>query len=110
MSERSYRRLFRLWARDARDVAAEVDEEIAAHLQMRVDDLVRRGWAPEAARAEAARRFGDMDEARRRLRATAREGEGRIRMREWLGSVRQDAAHAGRQARRAPGFTALAVL
>ncbi|HKG96157.1 MAG TPA: ABC transporter permease [Gemmatimonadaceae bacterium] len=107
MRKQPYRRLFRL---RARDVAAEVDDEIAAHVQMRVEDLVRRGWGAEAARAEAVRRFGDLGEARRRLRATAREREGRIRMREWLESVRQDAAYAVRQARRAPGFTALAVL
>ena len=99
MGERPlYRRLLDLRPRGGRDVEREVDDEIRAHLQMRVEHLVRRGWDPEEARAEALRRFGDVDQARRQLRATARERDGRVRLREWLASVRQDVTYALRQA------------
>src|SRR5580692_12139262 len=52
-----------LWRRYARlfgpDPAADVKDELRFHLEAKIDDLVREGWGPEAARQEAERRFGD---------------------------------------------------
>src|SRR5688500_7700677 len=104
-----YRRILRLWPIRARRAASEMDEEIAAHMRMRVDDLVRQGMTPEAANEEARRRFGDLNEARRRLHAAARQREAALRHRDLLGSIGSDIAYALRQARRAPGFTALSL-
>ena len=48
------RRVFRLpWRRGAR-IRADVDEEIAFHLDMRAEELVSRGMAPSDARERAA--------------------------------------------------------
>ena len=48
-----------------------MDEELAFHFDSAVADLERRGLAPDAAHAEAARRFGDVRRYRGELRAIA---------------------------------------
>ena len=63
--------------------------EIESHVAMRAADLVRAGMAPDEARREALRRFGDFTEARRRLHAGARQREASKSHRDWLGSVRR---------------------
>ena len=72
-----FRRLFRLDARGRVDPAREVEDEIDAHIALRIEALVRQGLTPDAARAEALSRFGDLDTARRRLRAAC-TGSGRM--------------------------------
>ena len=91
-------------------MAGEVDDEIRFHLEMRTAQLVAFGLSPEEARAEAARRFGDVDVARLHLQRSARRRETRMLRRERLEAVWQDVAYALRQLRRAPGFTAAVVL
>ena len=105
-----YRRLFDLRLGGRARVDAEMDLEIEAHLAMRTADLVRAGMAPDAARREAERRFGDFARARRRLHEAAREREAAMQQRDRLGAIIADLRYAARQARRAPGFTTLAVV
>jgi predicted permease len=57
MAESSGRRWSRIFKPDAR---AEVDEELAFHLEQRVRDNLARGMAPEAALAAAEQRLGDL--------------------------------------------------
>jgi putative ABC transport system permease protein len=104
-----YRRLFDLRLGGRKRVDDEMDREIDAHIEMRIADLVRAGMSPEDARREAEARFGHFDSARRRLHAAARERDAALRQRDRLGSIVADIRYAGRQARRAPGFTALAI-
>lgn len=106
---RGYRRLLDLGLGGRRQVDADMDLEIETHLAMRTADLIRAGRAPDAAREEAIRRFGDFEAARRQLHAAARQREAAMRQRDWMGSLVGDFRFALRQARRAPGFTALAV-
>ena len=106
---KSYRRLFDLRLGGRARADAEMDLEIESHLEMRVADLVRAGWSPDAARDEAMRRVGHFDTARRQLHTAARQREAAKRQRDWLGSLAADVRYAIRQAKRAPGFTALAV-
>ena len=85
------KRLFRLALR-RRDVVHEnVDEEIALHLEMRAKQLEAQGLTPDEARREARHRFGDTPATRRSLRASAEHREDRLRVREWLDELRQDA-------------------
>jgi predicted permease len=102
------RRLFRLAGRS--DSARDADDEIALHLQLRIDDLVRSGMSPEDARAEAERLFGAVEEERARFADSARRRDGRMQFREWLESVGQDVRYAFRTLRRDAGFTIFAVL
>ncbi len=91
-------------------VADEVDEELDFHLDMVIRELTERGQSPEAARAEALRRFGDLAEVRARCRSLGEAREREERRTEYLAELRQDATLALRQLRRAPAFTAVAVL
>jgi predicted permease len=104
------RRLFRLATRRPDSVRAEADEEIRLHLRLRTEQLIREGLSPGAARAEAERRFGSLDEARRSLHSSAQRREDRMRMREWLDAARRDLRLAARGLLRAPLFTATAVI
>ena len=105
----SIRRLFRLAPRRPVDADAEVDDEIRFHLEARTEQLVAGGLARDAARAEALRRFGDMEAARGRLRHGAQRRRARMLRRERLEAVWQDVSFALRQMRRSPGFTAAVV-
>ena len=108
-ARRGYRRLFDLRFGGRVGPDAEMDLEIERHLAMRTADLVRAGMSPETAREEAMRRFGDFDEARRRLHAAARQREAAVRQRDTIGSIIADFRFAVRQARKAPGFTLLTI-
>jgi predicted permease len=57
MSTPIWRRYLRLFGTD---VAADVDDELQFHLAMRTEELVEEGWAPEEARQEAERLFGNV--------------------------------------------------
>ena len=105
-----YRRWFRLHSGRREDVERELDDEIEAHIALRVEGLIARGDTPEAARAEALRRFGDPIEAKRRLRETVRMREGALKRSELGDGIRRDVKLAFRQARSAPGFAALTVV
>jgi putative ABC transport system permease protein len=102
------RRVFRLGL--FRRAAAAVEEEFAFHLDMRASELVSQGWEPEAARAEARRQFGDLDEARNFCKRTDERRERQTMRTELLGGLTQDASFAMRTLRRAPAFTLVAAL
>ncbi len=46
--------------------------EIAQHIELRTEELISEGMPPEAARAEALRSFGSVDEVSRECREIAR--------------------------------------
>jgi len=110
MTERPFRRAFRLTFGGRRRIEREMDEEVAFHLQARIDQLVQRGLSPEAARAEALRRFGSLDDARRRLHASATHKERHMHSRERIDALRRDCRQTLRSLRRSPGFVIVTVL
>jgi putative ABC transport system permease protein len=102
---------FRLPWRSARTLDADVDEELRFHLDMRTAELMKRhGLDSAAARAEAMRQFGDIDDARRYVRAMDQRIEAASRRRLLMESVRQDLTRAVRSLRRNPGFTTIVAL
>jgi predicted permease len=103
------RRAFRL-ARARPKIADDVDAEVAFHLHMRAEELVARGWSREAARAEALRRFGDVQRWSEAMGDVDRDRVGRERRAEWWDAVRQDLRYTLRGLRRQPGFAAGVVL
>src|SRR5687768_8403229 len=72
------RRAFWYLRRRPATVAAEVDEELDVHLQMRVDELTAQGVPPDEARREALRLFGDVEGTRAYCRRQDLEKEGRM--------------------------------
>ena len=90
--------------------AAEVDSELAFHLEQRIQANIDKGMSPDAARRAAIERFGNVGNVRdecTRLLAEDRRAEAR---RDWFGDVRQDLRFALRSAVRAPLFSLLATL
>jgi predicted permease len=101
------RRLLRLVTR--RSMQQDADEEIRLHLALRTQQLRDEGMSPEAARAEAERRFGAVEDERRQARASAARRERRLRWQDWLDLLRGDLRYAFRTLRREAGYTAFAL-
>src|SRR5688572_33229865 len=88
------RRLFDLMLR-RRDLSRrDVNAEIALHLELRVEQLVRHGLSREGAEREARKRFGPMENAIVMLEETAHQRDRRMTFRDWLDSTLQDARYA----------------
>jgi predicted permease len=104
------RRTFRFPRRGAVQVAADVDEELAFHLDRVAAELVDDGWLPEAARVEARRRFGDLEGTRKYCCAVDASKERQMKWIERFAELGQDLRFAGRQLWKSPVFTLVAVL
>ena len=104
------RRVLRRALRKLGNVRRGVDAEIEFHLEMRVRELVAKGYSPAEAEAEARRRFGDMDRARADCVATDHRIRRRGNRRDVMTDTWQDARVAWRQLRRRPGFAIVAIL
>jgi len=92
------------------ELERQVEEELLAHLDMLIEEHLAAGMSPEAAEAQARRRFGDL----RRLREKGvriRRGNGRqARLRSVLGDFTTDARIALRCLGRDPSFAAVTIV
>ena len=85
-----------------RRMYGELSEEIRAHLEERVEELVASGMARGDAQAKARRAFGNV---------TLTEEDGRAVWRWlWVENMLEDVQYGWRVLRKSPGFTAVAVL
>ncbi len=100
-AETGWRRYLRFWGSNVR---ADVDEELRHHLELLTEDLRAQGLSAEAARAEALRRFGDVERVRHACEAESGALEASTQRTEWWDSLRQDLAYALRSLRRSPGL------
>src|SRR5687768_2986192 len=107
---RMMRRVFNFPWRSRRRIAADVENELAFHMDSRVQELVATGVTPDEARSRALMEFGDLDDARRYMLAVDREIESSNRRREYVRDTIADIRYAARRMRAAPGFTAAIVL
>jgi len=92
------------------ELQTEVDEELHIHFEMRIEELVAKGIATDAARHEALRQFGDLEYTRRYCRNQDTRKEAGMRWSLWVDELRQDLRNGVRQFVRNPGFTAVAVV
>ncbi|MEP6492606.1 MAG: ABC transporter permease [bacterium] len=104
------KRFFRVPWRTARQIRADVDEELRFHLDMRVDALVALGLAPDAAHTRAMQEFGDLDDARRYIGAVDRDIEAAERRSEIMKDFWHDVGYAARKLRATPAFTLAAIV
>lgn len=80
----------------------EIDAELRAHLEMRIEDNIAAGMTPEDARRDALLRFGNP--------TTTKERAAMVHASVALGSIWRDVRYALRQLRKAPLFAATTVL
>jgi predicted permease len=92
------------------EIARDVHEEIAAHIEMRREEYAARGLDAEEARAAAARKFGNRDDVAEACRLIDRRFHARERRRHMIGDLRQDLSYALRLFRRNPSFAAIAIV
>ena len=101
------RRVFRIRRRDRRDVREEVEEELRFHIDERTARHMREGMAPEDARAEAERRFGDVEGIRAEVEEMMTKRRRVMERRDTLDDLRRDAGFALRQILTHPAFSAV---
>jgi predicted permease len=104
------KRLFRFSTRTRDEVQADVADEVAFHLDMRTEALMREGLGEAEARAQASREFGNRDSGARRLAADGARLERRRHGAQLVAELGRDAAIGLRLLGRSPGFTAVAIL
>jgi predicted permease len=86
----------------SRDADADLDDEIAFHLQSQTDEFIAQGMEPQAAHYAALRVVGRVQQTKEECRE--------MRNINFVENVAQDLRFGARMLRRSPAFTLLAVL
>ena len=104
---RKCHRYLRFWRAN---IAADVDAEVAFHVDARSEELCEMGLDRAAARAQALREFGDVDLTRRTLRTMDEQHAASERRAHLASDLLGDVRVAVRALRRSPGLVAVVVL
>lgn len=89
---------------------ADVNEELGFHIERLTNDLITRGLSPERARAEALRKFGDVDRVRAECERLETARESRRSRAQWVHDFVTDVRYGVRSLVRQPLFTIAAAI
>jgi putative ABC transport system permease protein len=89
-----------LWRSET--IHQEITDELQFHIDMRIEENIRRGMSPDEARRDAERSFGNLT----RIKEQGYD----VRGGQWLEAVWQDFRYSARLLLKRPGFTAIAVV
>ncbi len=103
-------RRFRFPWRSRRQIAAEIESELAFHLAMRTAELEAAGLSHDAAEARARAEFGDLERTRQYCREQDEARERAVRWTDRLESLWYDVRHAARALWRTPAFSLTAIV
>lgn len=103
------KRAFRIES-GAQRVQRDVDEEMEFHLAMRTQKLIKLGLAPDAAREESLKQFGDFTTVRTECIAINREHHRAMNRVNRFQDLKQDITYAIRSLGNNKGFAAVTVL
>lgn len=103
----AWRRYVRFWGPR---VDADVDDELAFHLEMRVRDFISRGMSERDARAAASNRLGNLRGARATCLTIGHRRARRMTRVQTLDALIQDARYAVRTLGRQLGWASVAIL
>ena len=101
-----WRRVRRLFGSSVR---ADVQDELRFHMEAMIQDLVSQGWQPDAARREAKRKFGSIEEVQRMGEQMAEERETGRQRSDYLEAWAQDVRYAFRTLRKDRVFATVAI-
>lgn len=90
-------------------VRADVQDELRFHMEAMIQDLVSQGWQPDAARREAKRKFGSIEDVQRMGEQMAEERETGRQRSDYLEAWAQDVRYAFRTLRKDRGFATVAI-
>jgi len=103
-----------MWRRHDRilgpDPKADVKAELRFHIECKTEDLIARGWLPEAARNEAERQFGNLLAVEQAGEQIGEHMERRRRLHEYHADWLQDARYTLRTLRNNLAFATIAIL
>lgn len=91
-------------------IRREIEEELEFHVEMRTREWISKGYEPAAAREEALRRLGHLDELRRSCERIDTRAERRFRLRTLIEDAVQDLAQTVRNVWRKPLLPMVIVL
>jgi putative ABC transport system permease protein len=92
------------------NLRADVDAELAFHIEMLTRELIASGWLPTAATAEAERRFGAVRPVRDECLTIDERRVRRATLEDFMSALLRDLRHVGRMLRRSPGFSLIVTL
>jgi putative ABC transport system permease protein len=103
----AWHRYLRFWRNN---VAADVDDELRFHTEMRVTEYMARGMTADQARRAVMTRLGDVDAARAECIELGHVREQQVRRADFVDGLRADLSFALRSLGGSPGWTAVALM
>lgn len=110
MSDSRPKRTFRRDSDSRSEALREIDDELDAHLDFVAEELIAEGWPRGDARAEAERRFGDLNATRDYCARQSTMARTQERWMMWWDTLRQDVRYSLRTLTKAPTYALVVIV